>query len=57
MHGTLTTRASLAKTTSGIKAVFAKVLEPLFKKSGNKKVVPVKISGTYHNPSFGLDGV
>jgi hypothetical protein len=57
MHGTLTTRASLAKTTSGIKAVFAKVLDPLFKKSGNKKVVPVKISGTYHNPSFGLDGV
>ncbi len=57
LHGQLTTEASLGKTTSGIKAVFAKALEPLFKKGSHQKVVPVKISGTYHNPSFGLDGV
>jgi hypothetical protein len=57
LHGQLTTEASLGNTTSGIKAVFAKALEPLFKKGGHQKVVPVKISGTYHNPSFGLDGV
>ena len=57
LHGRLTTEASLGNTTSGIKAVFAKALEPLFKKGGHQKVVPVKISGTYHNPSFGLDGV
>jgi hypothetical protein len=57
MHGKLTTEASLTKTTSGIKAVFAKALEPLFKKGRHAKVVPVKISGTYHHPSFGLDGV
>jgi hypothetical protein len=56
MHGQLTTEASLGKTTSGIKAVFAKALEPLFKKGKHRKVVPVKISGTYRNPSFGLDG-
>ena len=56
MHGKLTTEASLGKTTSGIKAVFAKALEPLFKKGKHQKVVPVKISGTYHKPSFGLDG-
>jgi hypothetical protein len=56
MHGKLTTQASLSKTTSGIKAAFAKVLEPLFKKGRHDKVVPVKIGGTYHNPSFGLDG-
>ena len=56
MHGQLTTEASLGKTTSGIKAVFAKALEPLFKKGKHQKVVPVKISGTYRNPSFGLDG-
>ncbi len=55
MHGRLTTKASLSKATSGIKSVFAKVLEPIFKKGRNRKVVPVKISGTYHNPSFGLD--
>jgi hypothetical protein len=57
LHGQLTTEASLTNTTSGIKAVFAKALEPLFKKGHHEKVVPVKISGTYHNPSFGLDGV
>jgi hypothetical protein len=57
MHGQLTTEASLTNTTSGIKSVFAKALEPLFKKGHHQKVVPVKISGTYHNPSFGLDGV
>jgi hypothetical protein len=57
LHGQLTTEASLGKTTSGIKSVFAKALEPLFKKGVHQKVVPVKISGTYHNPSFGLDGV
>jgi hypothetical protein len=57
MHGKLTTQASLGNTTSGIKAVFAKALEPLFKKGRHDKVVPVKIGGTYRNPSFGLDGV
>jgi hypothetical protein len=56
LHGQLTTEASLRNTTSGIKSVFAKALEPLFKKGNHQKVVPVKISGTYHNPSFGLDG-
>jgi len=56
MHGQLTTEASLGKTTSGIKAVFAKALQPLFRKGKHQKVVPVKISGTYHKPSFGLDG-
>lgn len=56
LHGQLTTEASLTKTTSGIKSVFAKALEPLFKKGHHEKVVPVKISGTYHKPSFGLDG-
>jgi hypothetical protein len=28
----------------------------LFKKGKHQKVVPVRISGTYRNPSFGLDG-
>jgi AsmA-like C-terminal region len=55
MHGNLTTEASLTKTTSGIKAVFAKAIEPLFKKGPHRKVVPVKISGTFHHPIFGLD--
>jgi hypothetical protein len=55
MHGRLETKASLTKTTSGIKALFAKVIGPLFKKSHNEKIIPVKITGTYKHPSFGLD--
>ena len=55
LHGDLKTAASLTKTTHGIKAVFAKVLEPFFKKRPHVTVVPVKIGGTYKNPQFGLD--
>jgi hypothetical protein len=55
MHGNLKTAASLAKTTSGISAVFARVLEPFFKKKPHETVVPVKIGGTFSHPSFGLD--
>lgn len=55
LHGDLKTATSLAKTTHGIKAVFAKVLEPFFKKRPHVTVVPVKIGGTYGHPQFGLD--
>ncbi|HZR66283.1 MAG TPA: AsmA-like C-terminal region-containing protein [Terriglobales bacterium] len=55
MHGKLATRASLTKTTSGIKAAFAKAIEPFFKKTHDEKIIPVKISGTFHHPNFGLD--
>jgi AsmA-like protein len=55
MHGKLKTEATLANTTHGIKAVFAKALEPFFKKKPHENVVPVKIGGTYSHPAFGLD--
>jgi hypothetical protein len=55
MHGELETEASLTKTTSGIKAAFAKAIEPFLRKWHHEKVVPVRISGTYRHPSFGLD--
>jgi hypothetical protein len=55
MYGKLKTAASLAKTTHGMSSVFAKVLEPFFKKRPHVNVVPVKIGGTYKHPSFGLD--
>jgi len=55
MYGNLKTAASLAKTTHGISAVFAKVLEPFFKKKPHETVVPVKIGGTYSHPNFGLN--
>lgn len=55
LHGELKTEASLTKTTHGIKAVFAKVIQPFFKKGAHVTVVPVHIGGTYSHPDFGLD--
>lgn len=55
LHGQLKTEASLTKTTHGIKAVFAKVIQPFFKKGAHVTVVPVHIGGTYSHPDFGLD--
>jgi len=55
LHGKLKTEASLAKTTHGIKAVFAKAIEPFFKKKPHETVVPVHIGGTFSHPNFGLD--
>jgi AsmA-like C-terminal region len=55
LHGKLKTEASLTKTTHGIKAVFAKAIEPFFKKKPHETVVPVHVGGTYSHPSFGLD--
>jgi hypothetical protein len=54
LHGTLTTKAEVSKTTQGMKAVVLKVLQPFFKKPAGY-LVPVKITGTYEHPFFGLD--
>jgi hypothetical protein len=54
LHGTVKMDAKFSQSTSGIKAVFAKVLDPfLNKKQGS--VVPVLVDGTYSDPHFGLD--
>ncbi len=57
LHGTLRMDAKLSETTTGIKSFLLKAIDPLFKrkKSGAGAVVPVKITGTYSNPSYGLD--
>ena len=56
MFGNRKTATSLTKSSSGgISAVFAKVLDPFFKKRSHVTVVPVKIGGTYTHPSFGLN--
>ena len=55
LHGTLKTEAEVSKTTHGIKALMMKVLDPFFKNKPNGYVAPIKITGTYDHPSFGLD--
>ena len=54
MHGTVKMDAKFSQSTSGIKSLFAKVLDPfLNKKHGS--VVPVLVDGTYSNSHFGVD--
>ena len=56
-HGTLRTDAELSQDTTGIKSALLKPLNPLFKRKKAGAVIPVKMTGTYHDPSFGFDAV
>ena len=53
-HGTLKTQSEPSDTTQGIKALMLKVLGPFFKNKPAGYIMPVKITGTYLHPSFGL---
>ena len=55
LHGTLKTESEPSKTTNGVKALMLKMLNPFFKKKPRDYVMPVKITGSYEHPSFGLD--
>jgi len=54
-RGTLTLQAKLSQTTTGMKSLFLKLIDPLFKKKNAGAVLPIKITGTREKPSFGLD--
>ena len=54
-HGTLKTQAEVSKTAHGIKSLMLKVLDPFFKNKPAGYLAPVKITGTYDHPAFGLD--
>lgn len=53
-HGSLKTDAALSKETTGAKAILLKPLDPLFKRKRAGAVVPVALTGTYHDPHFGI---
>ena len=52
--GNLFMDAKISQTTTGLKSLLLKMVDPLFRKNG-RTVIPIKIGGTRHNPSFGLD--
>jgi hypothetical protein len=52
--GTLIADAKVSQMTTGVKSLFLKLVDPLFRRNGHT-VVPLKISGTRDDPSFGLD--
>ena len=55
MHGHLRVDTKISNTTTGAKAILLKMMDPFFKKKPKGEVLPVRISGTYEHPSFGLD--
>jgi hypothetical protein len=53
-HGQLLLDAKLSQTTTGFKSILLKAVDPFFRKEG-KTVLPIKVTGTRNQPSFGLD--
>jgi hypothetical protein len=53
-HGTLRLQAKLSQATTGFKSFFLKAFDPFFRKNG-VTVLPIKVTGTRDQPSFGLD--
>ena len=55
LRGQLQVDTKISNTTGGAKAILLKMMDPFFKKRRKGEVLPVRISGTYEHPSFGLD--
>ena len=53
-HGTVRLDAKLSELTSGGKAIFLKLIEPLFRRK-DVTVVPITVGGTVESPKVGLD--
>lgn len=55
LHGILGTDVKLSQTTSGFKSALLKPFDGLFKGRKRAAVVPVKLTGSYHDPHAGFD--
>jgi hypothetical protein len=53
--GELLMDVKVSDTTTGIKHVLLKLVDPLFKRDGGGSAIPIKITGLRADPSFGLD--
>jgi len=53
-NGRLFMDAKVSQTTTGWKSLMLKVVDPVFRKDG-RTAIPIKISGTLNEPSFGMD--
>ena len=55
-HGTLKTDSEFSKMSGGgIKSIFLKPFDAIFKKKPKGAEIPVKMTGTYHHPEYGLE--
>lgn len=55
LRGQMHVQTKISNTTSGARAFLLKMIDPFFKKRKKREILPVRISGTYEKPSFGLD--
>ncbi len=55
LHGTLQLDARLSKGSKGIRSLLLKSVEPFLKKNAAGEIVPIKITGTYTHPAYGVD--
>jgi hypothetical protein len=54
-RGKLQLSSKLSQTTTGAKSVLLRMLNPFFKDGNGGSILPIKITGSRSNPSFGLD--
>jgi hypothetical protein len=55
LRGQMQVDSKISNTETGTKAFLLKMMEPFFKKKNKGEIVPVRISGNYEHPTFGLD--
>ncbi|HTT17955.1 MAG TPA: AsmA-like C-terminal region-containing protein [Candidatus Sulfotelmatobacter sp.] len=55
LHGDMKVDTNISKTTTGVKSLLLKVMDPFFRKKKKGEIVPVHILGTYEKPQFGID--
>lgn len=55
LHGQMQVLTKISNTKTGAEALLLRVLNPFFKKRKKGEILPVKVTGTYQKPSFGLD--
>ena len=55
MQGHARLQATISQMTTGVKRIFLKPIDPLFRRDGAGAVLPIKIGGTRGDPSFKLD--
>ncbi|MCU1303882.1 MAG: hypothetical protein JWQ87_4166 [Candidatus Sulfotelmatobacter sp.] len=54
LRGQLQVDSKISNSEKGSKAFLLKMMEPFFKKKKKGEIVPVRISGTFGHPTFGL---
>ena len=56
LHGQLEVETKFSATATGAGRLATRVIEPLFARGrGKGEILPVKLTGTYDHPSYGLD--